>query len=208
MLNPDTTKLSRRAALAGLAGAAATGAALPAAASVLGVDNPDAELLALATQFDLLYEEWRAHSIASRLDHVEFEAELVRRTGMTRAEAPPFWSNEGKQSQHPYWRAFDGIHEAGIANRFDCDDHTATMDELRPCADEILSYAAITREGLALQARAWMARYDDLWDSDPDDDPDYPLTRNFIENVCKFVGVPFPPYPMLKGIQLAASSSV
>jgi hypothetical protein len=70
----NTSRLSRRTALAGLAGVAAAGAsALPAAAGVLSGENPDAELLALAGRFDPLFAEWCAHSLASDLDYFDVE---------------------------------------------------------------------------------------------------------------------------------------
>src|ERR1700733_3812102 len=113
----NMSRLSRRNALAGLAGIAAGGTAvLPAVAGVLAGEHSDADLLALASEFDPLFEEWRALKGASLLDHEEFEAELVRRTGLTRAQAPCVPRCEERE-QHPYWGQFEKFHADGIGRR-------------------------------------------------------------------------------------------
>jgi hypothetical protein len=148
--NPHNTNLSRRAALAGLAGVAA---ALPAPAAGVGNDHPDAELLALAGQFEPLFCEYCALRLASDLDYLEFEALVDRATGIKRDAIP-----EMNDDPSGYWLARDALankdHGPG---RFDPDRNERVTDQLYPLAGKILSYNASTREGLALQVRAIMA---------------------------------------------------
>jgi hypothetical protein len=204
----NMNRLSRRNALAGLAGIAAGGAAvLPAAAGVLTGEHSDADLLALASEFDPLFEEWRALKVASLLDHEEFEAELVRRTGLTRAQAPcgHVPDREGRE-QHPYWGQFEKIHADGIGRRVEPGRWDTLLEALNPLADEVLEFRATTREGLALQVKAFIASYNQCYESscfelegDDDEEPCSWAVRRLIVSLCDSVGVQWPPYDMKAG---------
>jgi hypothetical protein len=63
-------------------------------------------------------------------------------------------------------------------------------DRFSELADEILSYTATTREGLALQVRAFISSYSEVWDTGGVGSG----VLDFIQSVCAFSGVPFPPY--------------
>jgi hypothetical protein len=195
----NTNRLSRRTALAGIAGIAAAGAAvLPAAAGALTGEHPDAELLSLAPQFDPVFEEWRALKVASNLDYKEFEAELVRRTGLTRAQAPECFPDREKMEEHPYFGEIERIRADGIANRVGSDQWDTLTWELNPLADEILKFRATTREGLALQVKAVIAAYNECYedDFDDDDDPCRWALRQLLASLCYAVGVQWPPFDL------------
>jgi hypothetical protein len=201
----NMSRLSRRNALAGLAGIAAGGAAaLPAAAGVLNSEHSDADLLAMAPRFDPLYAEWQALSVAQYLDHVDFDAELVRRTGLTRDQVPGPVPDREDIPDHPFWGEFEKINADGIGNRVDCDRWDLLTTELYPLADEILEFRAATREGLALQVKAFMASYNEhyaasCWELEGDEDDDDPAKaalRWLLASLCNSVGVQWPPYDL------------
>jgi hypothetical protein len=188
---PNTT--SRRALLAGAPAAAA--AALAVGTAVNGIamagaspSGGDAELLALKPQFDLLFEKWRRMHIAEKADNKDFKERMERASGMTREEAPePCWED-------PEWIAYFEL----MRRVRDAGKHSALLgegawdeliDELHPLADEIIAYKATTREGLALQARAFVCSYSELWNGGHDVG-----AKGFIASVCAFAGVQFPPY--------------
>jgi hypothetical protein len=179
---------SRRALLAGLAGTTAAGIT-PAIAGATNGD--DAELVALAYRFDPLFDDWVCQKKASQAIHDEFNERLQRATGLTRAEAPEIDWND------PAWIAYDQtmtqISRAPDRVHWDEAAWVRLRDELYPLANEILSFEAKTLAGIRLQVRALMAAYDDeTWASD-DDGPAHAM-GNFIQSVCAFTGVPFPPF--------------
>jgi hypothetical protein len=185
---------SRRALLAGAPAAAlAIGTAVNGLAIAAGglptQAGDDAELLALAVRFDPLFDEWVRQKKAASAISDDFEERLQRATGLTRAEAAPLrWED-------PAWNAYHDmigqISRMPDRVRWDEAAWVRLRDEMYP--DEILSFDAESIAGIKLQVRALMAAYDDeTWASD-DDGPVHPAMSNFIQSVCAFTGVPFPP---------------
>jgi hypothetical protein len=193
---PNTmSRLSRRGALAGLSVTAVAGvAALPGAAAgnSLAIAVPaspaaDGELLALKPEFDTLFELWCAMTIEQTAHHEVFEARLREKTGMTRAEAYAL------DRDSPEFEAYHQTLYAEAKGRGrDNDPASQAWEPVRDRFDElvgdILAHDAATREGLALQARAFISAYSETYDDD-----DNAGTWNFIASVCAFAGVQFPP---------------
>jgi hypothetical protein len=59
--------------------------------------------------------------------------------------------------------------------------------------DPIYSLTATTIDGLAVQAVAVTIAAAELWDVDPDQEPELQIERRFIEAVCRYTGVEHPP---------------
>src|SRR5580704_6197064 len=96
---PNT--ISRRSALAGLAGtAAATGITPAVAATISRATGDDAELLALKAKFDPLFATWVKMSTAAREEHKAFVSLYERETGLSYDERPAIdWED-------PAWVAY------------------------------------------------------------------------------------------------------
>jgi hypothetical protein len=175
-----TTRMSRRSILARAAAGTAI-AALPVRASAEG---PDAELLALCPQFEAVYAELVRLERRSFQDRLEFEALVEAATGIKLADAPPL-AGESEYSQIRNKIAKDDSRGADADAEIDWNSFHA---HLYPLVDEILAYNATSREGVALQLRAFLCTDYDLWE-DPGDE----RIAYLIESVCAFVGVDFPP---------------
>jgi hypothetical protein len=145
----------------------------------------DADLLALKPQFDEVFEDWwqRAEAAAERQE--AFEAELARRTGMTRGQFDGFGrdSVEGKA----YLAALEALSEDGsVPRRYPPRSDEAIArdaDKLYGLMDQILSHRALTREGLRLQCRAMIV--------DVHDDSNG-RTRQFVASVASFLRMELP----------------
>lgn len=183
------TTASRRGLLMGFASAVTVPA--PALAAAIGglpasLDD-DAELLALTVSFDPLFESWRNMFVQQGTDVEEFEKYLQRKAGMSRAEA------DRLDRHSPEYAAYHRILDECIYDRrgegsdhYDSEAWEPVSDRFYDIANEILSYRASTREGLALQVRAFISSYSEVWEDDHG-------ARDFVECVCDFAGVPFPP---------------
>jgi hypothetical protein len=187
-LVPAASPTSRRGVLMGLAAAATVPAAALATAigSLPTSLDADAELLALTVSFDPLFEAWRNMFVQQEEDLQEFNERLQRETGMSRAEANRLTS--GSPELAAYCQI---LHECAGDREFKHYDREAwepISDRFYAVAEEILSYRASTREGLALQVRAFISSYSEIWEDDHG-------ARAFVECVCAFAGVPFPPIP-------------
>lgn len=175
------SNLSRRTILA-------SAAALPALAvpAVAAVDNPDAELLRLGAELDVV-ERDRAALIAScnkRWEEIQTEAE--RRTGIARSDAP---DTSPADDPNGYWGVVNQI--SHDRNLDDDDKYGDTawdrlQDRVHTITDAILTQRATTLAGLKIQARAVAIAASDLWDSLPRENPH---ERLFIEAVCAFFGM-------------------
>jgi hypothetical protein len=182
----DTTKLSRRSALAGLSLLATASVARTAAGAVLAPGD-DAELLALAPQFEPLYAEWLELTAIEQTRQAKFDALLAPRMQARLGDA--------EYSREEYWAAYrdalDEINRDGL----DTDNEDLPWDdffeEFFPLFHEIFSYIATTREGLALQVKAMICRDMDRW---LNEERDHKYIGTFIESVCLLVGVEFPRY--------------
>jgi hypothetical protein len=181
------TTLSRRRLLAGVPAVAAAG--IPSVATALGglPIGSDAELLALKPEFDEVFEQWWQQHLVWEAHTNVFEAELERRTGMTRAQSWKLLKTNGAKWEETYHAPMQAIiDEDSDPNRGGIDDEemnrrTAKRYEL---IDAILSHYAVTPEGLALQCRAMIM----------DNFADWPCwrTASFVASVAAFAGAELP----------------
>jgi hypothetical protein len=179
---PDTMIPTRRRFLAVVSAAGAVSTASNGF-SAAPSPKPDVELLGLKAEFDPLFDLWCAMTIEQGADCKEFEALLREKTGMTRAEADVLDRDD------PEWEAYHQTLYAEVEARPDKPEAWEPVrDRFYELADEILAYDAATREGLALQARAFISAYSEVYDDYGADG-----TSNFLVSVCAFVGVQFPP---------------
>jgi hypothetical protein len=78
----------------------------------------------------------------------------------------------------------------------DGEEYEAQMNIVHPqlCAlmDPIFERTAATVDGLAVQAAAATIAGLELWDVDPDQEPELQIERRFIEAVCRYTGVKHP----------------
>ncbi len=129
----------------------------------------DAELMALKPQFDAVFDEWWQRIEAQRRHLGEFNAELERRTGLTRAQGDQL--ERGSPEFEAYRVASIALSDESPSSRSD-EEVDQEADEMFALIDKILTFSPLTRDGLRLQCRALiMDNYDD-WN----------------ENVAKFVG--------------------
>jgi hypothetical protein len=188
--NGNTTSLSRRAALAGLAGAAAAGGvAVPAVAVARGGAHPDGGLLALMPQFEPLFAEWHRQRAIEWGQYCEIESRTKAALGAA-ASKPKLFDRD-----HPYWRTRDQIIKATEYDEDD-DKDASFYDRLSDFAEEALSWRAETLEGLGFQVRAMMCAYPEIWEPvfNHDDEPRDELFARLIEDICRLCGIPFPPF--------------
>jgi hypothetical protein len=180
-MSPENQILSRRAIVAGAVAAPAL--ALPVVPA-LAAANPDAELLALGEQFELIIRDWAAQRVFDRNWSAAVDAETERVTGIAKCHAPkPHIDN----FDTGYWAEQRRI-SSEIPGGEESDSAWDDINErLNPLAHEIISHKAQTIAGLAVQARAMTVYYPLLWDADDEDE--YEHHRNFIESVCSFVGL-------------------
>jgi hypothetical protein len=190
---PNTTKLSRRSALAGLSLFATASVATIAAGAALG---DDAELLALAAQFEPLYAEWLELRTTQQTRRAKFEALLAPSMRAQLGEDGSYSADEYRDARRS---AIDEIERAGL----DPDNEDLPWDDFHdrffPLFHEIFSYFATTREGLALQIKAILCRDMDGWEYDEEH------VGTFVEGVCLLVGVEFPQFPQVVGFGAASS---
>jgi hypothetical protein len=196
--SPHTTNPSRRIVLAGLSAAAA----LPALTATAGTVHPtepgdDAELLALAAQFEPLYAEWLGLMAIQEEHRAKFNALLAPRMKARLGDTDDYTRDEYWDAR---WSALDEITRAGL------DPHNEDLpwddfhDRFFPVFDEIFSHLATTREGLAIQVKALLCREMSIWIDEQDEDegdPDHDHIRTLVEGVCLVVGVQFPQFPQV-----------
>ena len=133
------SQLSRRNALAAVAGLPAV-AALPAAA----VASTDTELVALGAQLKPILELWAAQTARDRRAQAHFEAKVEQATGMTFEDASPMSDSE------QYWITRRAI---PIDDIDESDPWTPIHAQLNPLVDKILSRKAQTISGLPYRLR-------------------------------------------------------
>jgi len=173
----NTTKLSRRSALAsGLAFAAPAAAGLPVVAGEHS--GNDAELIALGAQLDALYPRIHEAEQAARKSNENFEAELQRRFRpgrMTNEQFEQLWDEVSDKEVFAKARAVQG-----------------RADEI---FERMMEMPVHTMQGAAMLARATVLRggLGDYWEVPKRDlDWDKLTIRNLIERVCASGGMPIP----------------
>jgi hypothetical protein len=201
--NRNTTTLSRRSALAGLSILATASVALIAAGAAPG---DDAELLALAAEFEPLYAEWFGLMVIQETRRAKLDALLVPRIKARLGDA--------KHTMNEYMDArFNALTEI---DRDGLKPHNEDLpwddfhDRFFPVFDEIFSYLATTREGLAIQVKALLCREMSIWIDEQDEDegdPEHDHIRTLVEGVCLLVGVQFPQFPQFEGAASEVASS-
>jgi hypothetical protein len=149
--------------------------------------DADADLLALTVSFDPLFDAWRNMFVQQDADLEELNEHLRRKTGRSRAEADRLARDSPELAA--YREILMNECEGRERHHYDPDAWEPVSDRFYAVAEEILSYRASTRQGLALQVRAFISSYSEIWE---DDDGG---VRAFVECVCDFAGVPFPPVP-------------
>ena len=184
---------SRRALLAGAPVAAAAALAGTTVANAVAIGaaktgDDDAELLSLAAEFNPLFASWKKMTIEQAADLEAFEEFLEQEAGMSRDEAYCLErdSPELKAYNETLHRCVRAVDRPGRS--YKRETWEPVRDRFYELAEDILSYEASTREGLALQAQAFASSYSEVWENDDG-------VRAFVECVCAFAGVPFPPVP-------------
>jgi hypothetical protein len=182
---PTTRRALLAAAPAAAAAALVGGTAVNPVAVAMAGDG-DGELLALAAEFDPLFELWRKMSIEQRADQLSFDEVLHKKTGMTREEAREL------ECGSPEWQAYSvalrSCHKESPP-LYDEETWEPVRDRFYEVAEEILSYDATTREGFVLQVRAFTSSYSEIWEDECDSG-----AAEFVGCACAFAGVPFPLY--------------
>jgi hypothetical protein len=159
------SNLSRRTLVA--SAAALPALAVPAVA--FSPDHPDAELLRLAPELEVIAEEYRIAGDISEKISREWDA-ACDRAGLLRE---PSWPDvKDTMSEKEFWDRYYAINAArgaiphGDADLADEDGVTIwdkLGDRLDPLAEKILSIRAKTADGLRVQARAAALAAPDLW---------------------------------------------
>ena len=153
-----TTSINRRNALTAIA--AVPAASLPALTAA-AEPNPDAELLELGRQWDVLADRWwRAREIEEPRDEAfqeKIEEASARANGASLAE----------QDYRAMWAEAEAAHPPPSPN---CDDLSALMS---PLEEQILALPATTIAGLAVKARLAEQHCSDLWSNENDESTDY-----------------------------------
>jgi hypothetical protein len=194
---PNTTPLTRRSALAGLSllvGATIVPIAVDAATKLDG----DAELLALAVQFEPLYADWIEFMTADHAYLAKLEALLAPRISARLGDGP--YSEDEYVAAR--LAAVDEIDQDVLDDGYEDLPWDDLHDRLYPKCDEILSRVATTREGVALQVKAAICAEMDAWINE--DTAEHRRISALVESVCQFVGVQFPRF---EGADSGASSS-
>jgi hypothetical protein len=185
---PNTTIPTRRALLAGAPAVAMAALAVGTAVNGLAIAagalptqaGDDADLLALRDRFDPVYEEWKFCTVAAQADLDDFNALVDCETVGMEVDGPE------------YLKVREQLARKGrVGRRLDIGQCDRMNTQLYPFADEILSFRSVTLEGLRLQVRAYISSYSESWDPEECADD---WSRNFVEVICAFTGVEFPPY--------------
>ncbi len=182
--------LSRRRLLSAVPAVAATMA--PAAASfdkcsgALGglAMGADAELLALKPAFDEVFAEWWQQHLDDAAHRIPFEAELERRTGMTRAQSWELLRTDRAEWEATYEPPMEEMFKENPSEDIDDEESNRRCAKRYELIDAILDFTAATREGLALQCRAMiMDNFGDWHDG---------RTPQFVASVAAFAGAELP----------------
>jgi hypothetical protein len=142
---PTTTNLSRRGALAGLAGAAVAGIA-PA----IAVAGDDAELLALKAKFDPLFATWVKIQTMDMDRHNSIVELYERATGLRYTDRPVGYDAAYQKAWSKYVDDYFRERDERGEDAPDDDVVDNLLAALNPLADEILSYNASTLDGLSI----------------------------------------------------------
>jgi hypothetical protein len=188
-IDSSTPIPTRRALLAGSPAAAAGALLAGTAANSLAIaGNADSDLLSLAAEFSPLFASWRKMTIKQTADLDAFNEFLEQEAGMSRDEA--YCLDRDSPELEAYREILHRCASAVDRPRrsYESEAWEPVKDRFYELAEDILSYEASTREGLALQATAFVSSYSEVWESDDG-------VRAFVECVCAFAGVPFPPVP-------------
>jgi hypothetical protein len=165
------------------AAAALPALALPAFASeAIGPNHPDAELLRLGAELDIIIPEW----------HAQRAIDSARSAAMTAA------SDAAGFPDIPYGSLPDDEYRAYQDKRCavwstvvgDTDDDNDPWDYIHdrmwPTIDAIMAQKPRTLAGLAVFARAFTLHHAEQWEPDADDGLHH---RTFMEAMCAFAGV-------------------
>jgi hypothetical protein len=145
-------------------------------------------LFALKPRFDEIWNKWYRRVESHRLDRQDLDAEILRRTGLTREQGSKL---EGAERD-----AFEAVvHYVIVANRAsrrlpaETDEEIKTWcSKLYEMIDEALSHSPVTREGLAMQCKAMlMDNYSDWRD---------PRTPSFVASVVLYLNMELPDFLM------------
>ncbi len=179
------TTLSRRRLLASVPAVAAAG--LPSIATALGglPTGDDAELLAFKPEFDEVFEQWWQQHLVWEAHSKVFEAELERRTGMTRAQGWKLLKTDRAEWEETYHASMSKlIEEDGDRGGIDDEEMNRRGTKRYELIYEILGQKAVTREGLALQCRAIIMDNFDDWPCD--------RVASFVASVAAFAEAELP----------------
>jgi hypothetical protein len=177
------TTISRRELLASAPAVAVAGA--PSVATALGafVTGDDTELLELGRKLAPVVAELNAARAVDRDRLRYFEAKLIA-----------FGLKE--EAAYPNVNAYmDERHRLGeLVLKEEADEPDLDFDrmhtELFALLDEILAVQPTTLKGFAVQVLAIVTAHDELLD-DPEEVQPYGLVT-FLQNTCRFAGVPLP----------------
>jgi hypothetical protein len=168
--------------------------------------SADAELLAMAPQFEALYEQWKTNTVAEHVSRKKFQAEVERRTGIAYKDAP-----RPHDDDDPYWQTWqqvsDEMHGDDPPEDEDGNPPRTFMDDLHDMARKILAYRPITVAGLRLQTLALASSWCEVWESGGDLDDPEAGPGGFLASVAAFCGVEWPPYELPHGDAGEAVSS-
>jgi hypothetical protein len=160
----------------------------------------DAELLALGRRFDPLFNGWVQAMATEHRDRFEFEIAVEAAMGVRLADVPVRLTDDSPREDHrshrDYWAARRKVAPTFSYERGDDAAIAELEDRLAEIGDEILTFNATTRDGLAVQVRAMIFRSREAieptldWQGEAED----PWQLAFLESLAGFVGTPFPPY--------------
>jgi hypothetical protein len=173
-----TSITSRRALLAGLALAPM----IAAPGSLAGGSNPDADLLALAPEFDRLHQAVEAMRPEWQVADDAFEA--------ARIAAGPRFHNRPDMTNEGFFRVWNELLDE-TGTREILDRYEKLHSELDKFSDRIgKAPPARTPEGIALRARLLGLNTYQAWEDEPDNlDWDVLLVRRVVEDACALVGL-------------------